>query len=130
MPLEKYRDKRDFKRTTEPEGKDGSDKRLFVIQKHKAENLHYDLRLSVGGVLVSWAVPKGLSTAANEKRLGIRTENHPLDYADFEGVIPEGEYGAGVVMVWDRGAYEPVTDDNKTDKALQQALENGSLRLN
>ena len=130
MSLKKYQKKRDFQKTNEPKGEKVKDKHLFVIQKHNAENLHYDLRLSIGGVLVSWAVPKGLSTAAQEKRLGIRTEDHPMDYAGFEGVIPEGEYGAGTVLVWDKGEYEVITDEEDPDQYLRQALKKGSFKVN
>lgn len=129
MSLKDYQRKRDFKKSAEPKGKKGGDAPLFVIQKHDAQNLHYDFRLSVDGVLASWAVPKGLSTAANEKRLGIRTEDHPMDYADFEGVIPQGEYGAGTVMVWDKGEYEVITDDKDEKKSLAEALEEGSFKV-
>ena len=108
-----------------------SRKNLFVIQKHDATTLHYDFRLRVGDALVSWAVPKGLSTAANEKRLAIRVDDHEVDYADFEGVIPEDEYGAGTVMIWDKGTYEPMTggkDDAET--SMREAIEKGGLKFN
>lgn len=109
--LADYRGKRDFRKTPEPAGK----KRrrtgnLFVIQKHAARALHYDLRLQVGGVLKSWAVPKGPSLDPGQKRLAVRTEDHPLDYAEFEGVIPNGEYGGGTMMLWDRGEWRPDGD--------------------
>ena len=126
--LSEYTKKRDFRKTGEPSGKAAGDQNrpLFVIQKHDASTLHYDFRLSIGGVLKSWAVPKGPSTAAGEKRLAIRTEDHPLDYADFEGVIPEDEYGGGVVMVWDRGTFSPLEDDG--DKgAMARQLKDGKL---
>ena len=108
--LEKYHDKRDFDLSSEPFGKQKSkkdkDKQIFVIQKHDATNLHYDFRLLADGVLKSWAVPKGPSTDPEEKRLAIATEDHPIEYADFEGMIPEDQYGGGTVMVWDAGSYE------------------------
>lgn len=121
-----YETKRDFSKTPEPRGggSSSSDTPIFVIQKHDASTLHYDFRIEVDGVLRSWAVPKGPSTDPGEKRLAVPTEDHPRDYAGFEGVIPEGEYGAGTVMVWDRGTYENMTTkDNKTiglGKALDQ----------
>ncbi len=113
--LEKYHDKRDFDLSSEPFGKQKSkkdkDKQIFVIQKHDATNLHYDFRLLADGVLKSWAVPKGPSTDPEEKRLAIATEDHPIEYADFEGMIPEDQYGGGTVMVWDAGSYETEKKD-------------------
>jgi DNA ligase D-like protein (predicted 3'-phosphoesterase) len=134
--LKDYRRKRDFRRTSEPEGStpSSSGKPIFVIQKHDASHLHYDLRLEVDGVLKSWAVPKGPSTDSNVKRMAIFTEDHPIDYADFEGVIPEGEYGGGTVLVWDKGTYENIKEDDNGDEkvSMAEAFESGriAVRLN
>ena len=107
--LAAYNAKRDFSRTREPAGKKGKGSgNLFIVQKHDARRLHYDFRLEVDGVLKSWAVTRGPSLDPADKRLAVRTEDHPLSYAEFEGCIPEGEYGGGTVMLWDRGSWDPV----------------------
>jgi DNA ligase D-like protein (predicted 3'-phosphoesterase) len=125
--LDQYRSKRDFRRTREPSGRRRSrhrqDEPRFVIQKHAARSLHYDLRLEAGGVLKSWAVPKGPSTDPREKRLAVEVEDHPVDYADFEGVIESG-YGAGQVIVWDAGTYRALGES-----PVAKALEEGHLRF-
>jgi DNA ligase D-like protein (predicted 3'-phosphoesterase) len=105
MTLEEYKKKRDFTKTSEPEGKPKEEGAIYVIQKHDASHLHYDLRLQKDGVLKSWAVPKEPPTALGIKRLAIQTEDHPVAYATFEGHIPKGEYGAGTVKIWDKGTY-------------------------
>jgi DNA ligase D-like protein (predicted 3'-phosphoesterase) len=131
--LKKYQKKRDFSKTREPPGKKkkGGKKPVFVIQKHDASRLHYDFRLEIDGVLVSWAVPKGPSTDPREKRLAVRTEDHPLEYADFEGVIPEDEYGGGTVLVWDRGSYRNLKEEaeDKEKISMADALEDGHLTV-
>jgi DNA ligase D-like protein (predicted 3'-phosphoesterase) len=111
--LAHYHGRRDVRRTPEPVGGRRRARRRprFVIQQHRARSLHYDFRLEADGVLKSWAVPRGPSMNPQDKRLALRTEDHPLEYADFEGVIPEGQYGAGTVIVWDRGTYRSLRDE-------------------
>jgi DNA ligase D-like protein (predicted 3'-phosphoesterase) len=136
--LAEYERKRDFSKTAEPSpgskrrGKGGPKRRhpRFTIQKHAATSLHYDLRLEVDGVLASWAVPKGPSTNPADKRLAMRTEDHPMEYLEFEGVIPKGEYGAGPVIVWDRGVFENISETRSGEKlTLEEAVEKGDIKV-
>ncbi|MFL9834928.1 DNA polymerase ligase N-terminal domain-containing protein [Chryseobacterium terrae] len=133
MPLKDYNSKRKFDETTEPKGKTkkSEDQLIFVIQRHAASRLHYDFRLEMEGVLKSWAVPKGPSLNPEDKRLAMMVEDHPYDYKDFEGNIPEGNYGAGQVEVWDSGTYEPLDENSKLsdEKELLKELKAGSLKF-
>lgn len=126
MSLTKYQSKRNFKVTSEPAGGGRVSKAkglLYVIQKHQASQLHYDFRLEWGGVLLSWAIPKGPSLDPSVKRLAAPVEAHPLEYGSFEGVIPEGEYGGGTVLLWDRGTWTPEVPD------VDEALRKGDLKF-
>jgi DNA ligase D-like protein (predicted 3'-phosphoesterase) len=137
--LSEYERKRDFSKTAEPSGKKKARGKKtkarrrhprFTIQKHSATSLHYDLRLEVDGVLASWAVPKGPSLDPRDKRLAMRTEDHPMDYLEFEGVIPKGEYGGGPVIVWDRGVFQNISE-TKSGKPmkLSEAIEKGDVKF-
>jgi len=145
--LARYHERRDFEKTIEPKGTKKSSSKIntpkgigkerqsgvqkktkqsiFVIQQHAARSMHYDFRLEIDGVLVSWAVPKGPSTNPRDKRLAVMTENHPLEYANFEGIIPAGQYGAGQVIVWDRGTYKNL----KSPKSLADCFTDGIFEL-
>jgi DNA ligase D-like protein (predicted 3'-phosphoesterase) len=126
--LNEYRNRRNFTASPEPVGKKVrkkmSKKPIFVIQKHNASHLHYDFRIEMNGVLKSWAIPKGPSTDPQEKRLAMPTEDHPMEYAHFEGVIPEDHYGAGPVLIWDNGTFENIAHDD-----LTESYNNGKIEI-
>ena len=128
MGLEDYINKRKFDKTPEPKGELGKeDAQRFVIQRHQARRLHYDVRLEMEGVLKSWAVPKGPSMNPSDKRLAIMTEDHPVKYLTFHGIIPKGNYGAGVMDIWDEGTYQVSASDDVSDPIKQ--LEKGDLKI-
>jgi DNA ligase D-like protein (predicted 3'-phosphoesterase) len=130
--LAEYRRKRDSGKSPEPAGRPRRARRgapRFVIQQHDATSMHWDFRLEAAGVLKSWAVPKGPSTDPKEKRLAMPTEDHPLDYAGFEGVIPEGEYGAGPVIVWDAGTYRNLTEKDGEEIPVEDAADAGHVKV-
>ncbi|MBD3231058.1 DNA ligase [Candidatus Dependentiae bacterium] len=131
--LKDYKKHRDLIKSTEPLGKSKSKKLkhpIFVIQKHDASHLHYDFRIEIDGVLKSWAIPKGPSTDPSKKRLAIPTDDHPLDYALFEGIIPEGNYGAGTVMVWDLGTYNNLREKNGKPLSMKECYRQGKFEIN
>jgi DNA ligase D-like protein (predicted 3'-phosphoesterase) len=128
--LQEYKQKRDLDKSPEPKAKKKSSKKknIFVIQQHHASHMHFDFRIEVDGVLKSWAVPKGPSTNPKEKRLAVHVEDHPLDYATFEGIIPEG-YGAGTVIVWDTGTYENKTEKKEEQIPISEGIEKGHIKF-
>src|SRR6185437_3633981 len=133
MALTLYNKKRNFKETAEPEGKlkKSVSQLSFVVQRHKATQLHYDFRLELDGVLKSWAVPKGPSLNPKDKRLAMMVEDHPYDYKDFAGTIPEGNYGAGIVEIWDNGNYADIENSSRqtAEKNLLAGLKAGNLKF-
>src|SRR5438046_926414 len=134
MRLERYREMRDFSRTPEPRGREILPKKrrlAFYIQRHNATRLHYDFRLELGGVLKSWAVPKGPSMNPEDKRLAVMVEDHPVSYIGFEGEIPKGNYGAGTVEIWDKGVFFPINKEIEkiSEKEALLALKKGELKF-
>lgn len=133
MGLNQYNEKRDFNQSSEPKGEEkrGEGKSIFVVQRHKATQLHYDFRIEVNGVLKSWAVPKGPSMNPLDKRLAMMVEDHPYDYKDFEGVIPEGNYGGGIVEIWDQGYYTDFAESSKseTENNVAAMMNRGDIKI-
>ena len=129
MSLKEYNKKRDFTKTSEPYGVESlsSDTLRFVIQKHEATRLHFDLRLEMGGCFKSWAVPKGLTQNPAEQRLAVFVEDHPIEYGSFEGIIPQGNYGAGTVMLHDYGVYEDRKNPEDSEQSLIRGLAKGQI---
>ncbi|MAN59951.1 MAG: DNA ligase [Flavobacteriaceae bacterium] len=134
MGNDDYTNKRDFNKTNEPQGdtakKPNGKPPIFVIQKHDATNLHYDFRIQISGTLKSWSVPKGPSTDPSEKRMAIPTEDHPMGYADFEGAIPEDQYGGGTVMIWDKGTFKNLKKDSEGNPiSIEDSYDMGTVEI-